>query len=307
MRLEREKRFEPSTLSLATRCSTTELLPLGSSYYTRTASQIQLPELEEADGIIGEAMDLSTLQTEVEGLTSAAGDMALKLQSNVPRELKPDGSIVTSADTVLESWLRPRLEELVPGTATWGEELGFSDPGPEGLWLVDPIDGTSNFAFGSPLWGVSVALYRNERIEVGSVSLPGLEEAYSGAVGRGARRNGEPLPPIQAGAVRPEELVSYSDGLMKKFPGIDWPGKMRHNGAFVVDAMFVASQRFRGLVDYKCKLYDIAASLVICSELGADIRHVDGAPIDMPSLIEDRKIGYPFVIFPMNSQFLAEV
>lgn len=252
-------------------------------------------------------MSLSELQNEIERLTYEAGQRARNARSSMTRELKPDGSIVTNADREVEAWLRPQLESLIPGSTVWGEEEGFSEPGEGGIWLVDPIDGTSNYAFGSPLWGVSVALYQNPIIVAGSVALPDLEETYTAAVGEGARRNGSMLERIPSGSIRSEELVSFSDGLIVRYPQIQWPGKMRHSGAFVVDAMFVASQRFRGLIDYKCKLYDIAASILICSELGADVRFASGEPFQPAENLVDRKIGKPFLIFPPDSGFFAEV
>ncbi|HRF59412.1 MAG TPA: inositol monophosphatase family protein [Fimbriimonadaceae bacterium] len=249
--------------------------------------------------------DPTALAQPLETLVRQAGSIAQEARATMSRTLKPDGSIVTSADQDAERFLRAELTRLLPGSRVWGEEEGHADPGPEGLWLVDPIDGTSNFAFGSPLWGVSVALLVGEHVEVGVVALSDLDEVYVGLRGAGAWCNAMPLPRPSPGPIRREELVSYSDGLIHRFPGVVWPGKMRHSGAFVVDAMFVARGRMRGLIDYKCKLYDIAASLVVCGELGYDIRYASGEPFVLRPLLADRPVGQPFVIFPPDSGFIV--
>ncbi len=248
-------------------------------------------------------MDLLPLRWTLESLVGTAGLMAQEERKSIERELKPDGSIVTNADRAVEAWLRKELVELLPGTSVWGEEEGYSQEASQGLWLVDPIDGTSNFAFGSPLWGVSVALARSGEILAGAVALPDLGELYGASKHGGATINGEPLPRLIHGPIHDEELVSFSDGLLTKYPDIRWPGKMRYSGAFVVDAMFVAAGRLRGMIDYKCKLYDIAASIIICSELDADIRYADGSPLVIDDIQTDCRIGKPFLIFPRGSGF----
>lgn len=251
--------------------------------------------------------DPTALAQPLEALVRQAGRLAQDARATMSRQLKPDGSIVTSADREAEQFLRTELARILPGSRVWGEEEGHAEPGPAGLWLVDPIDGTSNFAFGSPLWGVSVGLLVGDAIEVGVVALPDLAEVYVGARGGGAFCNGTPLQKPEPGPIRREELVSYSDGLYRRYRDVPWPGKMRHTGAFVVDAMFVAQRRMRGLIDYKCKLYDIAASLVVCSELGYDIRYASGDPFLLPPLLDDRPVGRPFVIFPPESGFVAPI
>jgi len=116
------------------------------------------------------------------------------------------------------------------------------------------------------------------------------------------QRNGVSLKPIPGGTIEGEELVSYSDRIHGMFP--DLPGKMRYAGAFVIDGCFVASQRYRGLIGQREKLYDVAACILFGQELGADVRYANGDPLDLLALTEDRKIGRPWIIFPSDSGFL---
>jgi myo-inositol-1(or 4)-monophosphatase len=216
--------------------------------------------------------------------------MAQDLRGSLDACVKPDASIVTRADFEIETWLRDELPRLAPGSAVWGEEKGFAEEGSGGLWLVDPVDGTSNYAFGSPLWGVSIAWMLGGRIRLGAVALPDLGEAYSAAEGEGVTRNGERLPALRPGEIRNEELVACSPALFRR-PGFRCPGNVRYNGAFVIEGAFFACGRYRALLSVRASLYDMAACLCLAREAGGDVRHLDGTPFDeapstQPSLIE---------------------
>ena len=187
-----------------------------------------------------------------------------------------------------------------------GEEFGFAEEGPKGLWTVDPVDGTTNYSFGSPIWGVTAALVEGDAVAAGAIFLPDMEESYVAGAGAGAFCNGVRLNPIPKGVVEAFETVSYNDTLMRRFPHQNWPGKMRCSGAFVVEGAYVARQRFRGLIGLREKLYDIAACLCIGKELDADIRYASGEPMLMGELLENKAIGRPWLIFPKDSGFFLD-
>ncbi len=245
----------------------------------------------------------AALLPEIERVAREAGSLAQRERSRLEIDLKPDGSVVTNADLRVEEYLRKELPKAVPGTNVWGEEFGHSEEGQGGLWAVDPVDGTTNFAFGSPLWGVTVALIFQAEAVAGCVCLPDLGEVYAASVGCGASGNGEPLAPIAPGPIKPHNLFSCSETVLSSSPGVRWPGKWRCAGSFVVDAMFVATQRYRGMAGMREKLYDAAASIVINRELGADIRYADGRELRVADLLADRKIESPWLIFPRDSGF----
>jgi len=249
-------------------------------------------------------MPISDRLSELGRLVEHGGRLAQEMRGQgIERELKEDGSIVTRADRAVEEYLRDHLPALSPGSTIWGEEYGFTDEGVGGLWVVDPIDGTSNFGFGSPLWGVSAALVQGEEITLGAVYLPDLNELYISEKGGGVYRNGKALPNIKPGPVQPEELLSYSDGLIRKVGDFPLPGKMRLAGAFVIDGTFTACQRYRGLIGHKERLYDIGACILFGQELGADIRYADGSPFLLGPLKEPQRLTKPWLIFPKDSGF----
>jgi myo-inositol-1(or 4)-monophosphatase len=245
----------------------------------------------------------SDLLGELGRVIHQAGALAQEARKKGGSELKPDGSIVTIADREVEIFLRGQLPQLVAGSTLWGEEFGREDEGPGGLWVVDPVDGTSNFSFGSPLWGVTAALVKNGEILLGAVALPDIGETYIGERGQGAWKDLQPLPPIPAGPIENYHLVSFDDGLVVRFPHAIIPGKMRYCGAFVVDGMFVASQRLRGMIGRRERLYDVAACALINAELGADVRYADGSKLDVGHLAKGNKITEPWIMFPRGTGF----
>jgi myo-inositol-1(or 4)-monophosphatase len=169
------------------------------------------------------------------------------------------------------------------------------------MWAVDPVDGTSNYVYGSPLWGVSIALIQDNEITVGCVFLPDLSEMYSAENWGGAFCNGHRLKPVPPGPILPTELMSYNDTLLRKHPGHVWPGKMRCSGAFVIDAMWVAQQRFRGLIGIRGKLYDVAASVLINREVEADVSYVDGSRFEVAELMAGITIPMPYSFLPKGA------
>ncbi len=246
--------------------------------------------------------DLSKLLSPLADLAVQAGKIAQDSRTHMVREEKPDGSVVTNADRDVETYLRDVLPSLVPNTEVWGEEFGFSEPGPNGLWLVDPVDGTTNFAQLSPLWGVSIALWQEE-VTLGVIVLPDLDEVYLSARGHGVTCNGRKLEPIPAGEVMRRETVGYSESVMKL--GIRIPGRMRCSGAFVVEGTWVMQQRYRGMVGVREQLYDIAPCLLFADELGAEVRYLNGGVFDRAALVSPVKIEEPWIIFPKDSGFFG--
>ncbi len=249
----------------------------------------------------------ASLAQETERLVREAAKIALAMRPSITASPKRDGSLVTEADPKVEEFLRPRLQALVPGSSCWGEELGREEPAQAGFWVLDPIDGTSNYIFGLPSWGTSVALVRKGRVELGVVHLPVWEETFACARGSGVFRNGEIMATVPAGRVRPEELVGASGAVCKWVPPRLLPGKMRCSGAFVADAAHVLTQRMRGLVGIREKLYDMGASWLMAEELGMDVRYASGGPLLIEELILDKAIDRPWVMFPKeNEYFLTE-
>jgi histidinol-phosphatase len=130
-------------------------------------------------------------------------------------QLKPDRTQVTDADTRVERMIREHLAAARPDDAVLGEEFGGGDPhAPGRQWIVDPIDGTSNFVRGVPIWGCLLSLVIDGVPQLGVVSAPALERRWWGATGHGAwmQVHGQAARSIRVSAVDDlaEATLSYN-------------------------------------------------------------------------------------------------
>jgi myo-inositol-1(or 4)-monophosphatase len=213
--------------------------------------------------------------------------------------IKGDGSVVTGTDVAVEKALRVALPSLAPGSSIWGEELGWEAMGADGIWLVDPIDGTSNYASGNPLWGISVALQDSEGLQLGCIVLPELGFELCSERGAGAFWNGERLPVLSPSDTLPHELISVNDSAFRQLDG-NVVGKPRLCGAFVVDGAFTVRRWFKSLYGMNEKLYDVAATVLAAREIGLDARYCDGSSWHERDLLLDLNISKAWQIGFVN-------
>lgn len=244
--------------------------------------------------------DLADLAQQTAALVGKASKIALEYQTTVTRNLKKDGSVVTQADQDIQNYLQAELDKIVPGAGFWGEESGFAPATDQGLWVLDPIDGTTNYSCQQPIWGITLGFIHQGVIQFGIINLPGLNESYIGIRGQGATLNGNTIPQIPPGDIQPFDLVSHGESTAKlQFSS---PGKMRHIGAFCVEAAFVATQRMRALTTGSINIYDCAGGIAICREVGAEVCHISGDPLVEADWLDGSK-GKPLYIGPKKSNF----
>ena len=239
--------------------------------------------------------------TKLVSIVEDAGRTAIAMKSGRVTEYKADGSHVTNVDRQTELNLKAALLPEWLETTVWGEEFGFEPMGPKGIWLIDPIDGTSNYSHGLPIWGISVALMDTAGLKLGVIVLPELNYTLAAERGGGAFWNGEKLPQIPSGEIKRTDLVSINEVFVKKLK-LEVPGKYRLSGAFVIDGAFTARQFYRALYGVNEKLYDIASTILAARELGAHIAYLDGQLFDEADWVKDEKIDRPWGIFPAGSQ-----
>src|SRR5438874_6104431 len=113
-------------------------------------------------------------------------------------ELKGDFDLVTAADRASERLVVKRLRERFPKHGIVAEEGGHAEMHSEFRWYVDPLDGTTNFAHGFPMWNVTLAIARNEEVIAGAIFDPLNDELFAAECGAGARLNGAPIRVSQA-------------------------------------------------------------------------------------------------------------
>jgi myo-inositol-1(or 4)-monophosphatase len=247
--------------------------------------------------VVSESLDI-LLETAIEGARRSGRALADRFLGTRIIEFKGGIDLVTDADRVSEAVLLAWLHQRHPdhavlseegGTASGGRSATAAPPGSGYRWIVDPLDGTTNYAHRLPHYSVSVAVEGKDGVLAGAVYDPSRDELFSAARGRGATLNGLPL---QASAVDtldrallctgfPYNVQEHPEGPMglvmrfiRKAQGI------RRFGSSALDLAYVAAGRYDGYFEFGLKPWDVAAGSLIVSEAGGAVTRIDGAPYD---------------------------
>ena len=203
---------------------------------------------------------------------------------------KADGSLVTEADLVMQSALAETLQRHWPAIDILGEEMEVSaqqkalQRAGTGVWCIDPLDGTSNFSIGVPYYAVSVALLRNNQVELGIVYDPSRKECFAAARGQGAWLNGQRLPQQQLSTVLSQgmaliDLKRLTPGLASRLAANPPYKSQRSFGAVALDWCWLAAGRCHLYLHGRQKLWDYAAGSLILLEAGGSAVTLDGGPV----------------------------
>lgn len=210
-------------------------------------------------------------------LAGLAGAMALKLRpppGAAAGTLKSAQDWLTEADGAVEAFLSAELAALFPEDGFRGEETGQARPGTP-TWVVDPIDGTSNFARGGARWCVSIGLLEARAPLLGVLVAPALGETFAARAGHGATLNGAP---IHAAATTDLERAQIEVGWSPRTPVGRYlamleqvmaaGGMPRAGGSGALGLADVACGRLDGYVEAHINLWDVAGVLPILAEAG---------------------------------------
>ncbi len=208
---------------------------------------------------------------------------------------KPDGSLVTSADQAMDARFRHAIDELFPGMNVLSEEQPRDKQSAlltsgEDFWLVDPLDGTTNFAGGLPFFAVSAALIRDGRVEFGATYDPVRDELFSAHRSHGLQLNGERPPPRRFEAERLEHCTALVD--FKRLPpalaqalALQAPYRSQRNlGACALEWAWLAAGRADLYLHGGQALWDCAAGALMLTESGGHLTDLDGGPVFRRSL-----------------------
>ena len=216
-----------------------------------------------------------------EALQFSKGRHQLDVQQKLPNEF------VSEADAAVEHTIRRGIAETYPHDQVVGEELGGHES--HAFWSVDPIDGTSNFLRGSPLWGISIAYVVEGRSDVGVIALPELGLTVATQRGESLTCNDKPVAnqaPSDISVVGvgensywpPEEIGSLEAHLRSKNCGV---AGFR---CATVGLAFAALGRTDGYIEKRTNLWDIAAGRLLCEQAGLAVEDGDEAVAEHPSV-----------------------
>ena len=217
-------------------------------------------------------------------------------------DLKADGSFITACDRWSDLTLVEGLAELFPGEGVLSEEGRQQVPSTPAYWVVDPLDGTTNFAAGIPYWAISMARFEAGVPVLAILDVPPLRQRIVAIRGQGAWRNGKPIPPPSeqlhnAGCA---SLCSRSIRVLQKLPQRPFPGKIRLLGVASLNLVSVAMGQTMAALEATPKIWDLAAAWLVLEELGCPLRWLgvspqalqpgeDLAQADFPVLVANRQ------------------
>ncbi len=224
-------------------------------------------------------------------LASEAGQILMRYYERDLGTVEAKGAVdfVTRADKESERHILKELGRLFPEDRVWAEETGGSFSRDGRGWLIDPLDGTTNFLHGLPLFGVSMGLMEDGRPVGGVVEVPALGESYFGWRGGGAylgdrairvSRTKELSASLLATGF-PYDRREVADRLLARVKsGMMEAHGVRRCGAAVIDLCWLAAGRFDGFFEEGLQPWDTCAGVAIAEEAGAVVSDYAGAPFD---------------------------
>ena len=221
--------------------------------------------------------ELALRRYAVQGLVAEAARLALDYfgkQESLGVTMKGAQDWLTVADGAVEDFLRRRLAVLFPTDTVIGEEGGGAAS--DAVWIIDPIDGTMNFAHGDRNWCISIGFLLNHVPTIGIVAAPALDELYVAQRGQGATLNGRPI------------AVSATEDLKRATIEIGWSTRIpfehylavlqrghaagcavKRSGSGALGLCNVANGRTDAYLELHINAWDVAAGIVIAGEAGA--------------------------------------
>jgi myo-inositol-1(or 4)-monophosphatase len=211
------------------------------------------------------------------------------------QQKESQSSIVTEADIESEKIIIKLINDRFPAHNIISEESGFTNNNSDYTWIIDPLDGTSNFASGIPWFGVLISLLKNNIPVMGGAYLPVQDLLYFAEAGKGVFRNGELLPILKNKPLKDSLFafcVDYSEDMaflnrgMEIYKYIVKSSRNIRSTNSLIDFIYVAEGKFGGVLNLFTKVWDISGLGLIISEAGGIMKKIDGSDIQY-SVCED--------------------
>jgi myo-inositol-1(or 4)-monophosphatase len=221
----------------------------------------------------------------------AAGRIHLRWLNKTKAVIKSNSlDLVTQADKESEVAIIKMIRRAFPDHAILAEESGASANTSEHRWIIDPLDGTTNFAHGFPAFCVSIAYEHRGRVQFGLVFDALHKDMFSARRGKGATLNGKPMRVSKAKTLATSLLATgfpYDRRERRRFYLCFWEDMMtrvegvRRAGSAALDLASVACGRLDGFWEFGLKAWDVAAGSLLVKEAGGTVTNMDGTPLDL--------------------------
>lgn len=214
---------------------------------------------------------------------------------HIVSDVKPDGTLITACDRWSDGALVEGLWELAPGEFTLSEEGEKHCPSSSAYWVVDPLDGTTNFAAGIPYWAISVARFVDGQPTEAFLDIPSLGQRIVAIRGQGAWRNGKRLSHktrLQAGSAC-VSLCSRAIRVLQRRHQEPFPGKIRLLGVASLNLVSVAMGQTVAALEATPKIWDLAAAWLVLTELDCSLQWLDQDPAALQSGQDLSEVSFP--------------
>jgi myo-inositol-1(or 4)-monophosphatase len=229
----------------------------------------------------------SYLETAMDVAREAGGILATLFERRVPYELKGESDLVTEADRASERLVVERLQSHFPTHSIVAEESGAHDRNSDFRWYVDPLDGTTNFAHGFPVYNITLALERSGELVAGVIFDPTRQEMFTAERGGGAYLNGHRIHVSKVRHLK-ESLVATGFPSYKRHQNVNvhfyyqlamMSHGVRRAGSAAIDLAYVACGRLDAFWEFGLKPWDMAAGVLLIAEAGGRCSDMDGGPM----------------------------
>jgi myo-inositol-1(or 4)-monophosphatase len=227
------------------------------------------------------------LATAIEAVVRAGDLQIAKFGTGVRIEKKGAIDLVTEVDLEVERMFRAMVTERFPDHDVLAEEMVVASRGARHRWVFDPLDGTTNFAHGVPIFCAALALEIDNQAVVAAVYDPNRRELFTAEAGAGARLNGRPLRASASPTVLESMLVTGFPYTVQEDPDeflavfgqvLRHARAVRRLGSAAIDICWVAAGRMDGFWEASLKPWDTRAAALILTEAGGRVTGMDGAP-----------------------------
>jgi myo-inositol-1(or 4)-monophosphatase len=215
--------------------------------------------------------------------------------NHVAARRKADQSLVTEADEQIERALVERTAMRYLDHGIIGEEGTRHHIDREFVWAVDPLDGTSAFVAGLPLWGISIGILRRGAPYAGVVYLPLLDDFYWAGPSSGAFLNDQPIHVAPPRPEQSDDWLAVPSNMHRRFT-IDFCGKTRSLGCTSASLCYVARGSALGALLANSAIWDIAAGLAILQAAGGTVLTLSGQSFDPATMLDGGPLPEPVVI-----------
>ena len=233
---------------------------------------------------------------ELDSLFTLVSERQIKDFGNISASNKADGSLITSCDLWSDKTIVDGLASIAPGEDVLSEEGDKCIPKTKAYWVVDPLDGTTNFAAGIPYWSISVARFVDGKPQTSFLIIPTLQKKFLSIKNKGVWLNNKKIDPKQN--IHESECISLcsrSIKILQKKPNSVFPGKIRLLGVSSLNLTSVAMGQTFGAIESTPKIWDIAAAWLLLEELNCSIEWLETDPLNLVSGQNLSDVNFPLI------------